>query len=704
MKLDQKATPVEINGGSAQSNFSIALNGKAFRVLSDTLYQNKIGSIVRELSCNAHDAHVMAGKANVPFVVHLPDAFEPWFSVQDQGVGLSDEDISSVFTVYFQSTKEQSNDTIGAFGLGAKTPFSYTDQFTVSSVKNNIRSIYNAFINEQGIPNIVKMFSEETTDGNGVEIKMSVKREDYNRFATEVGTQLKYFKVKPLLENTTSTGFAAEPNYLFNTPNVSIESDISTYSSSIYVVQGNVGYPLDITQIRNKLDATTYSVLMGIAYRNTTLKFNIGEIGVTASREGVEYTEKTVANICAKIDVVIAELTHIVKQKLATEFSTDYERAAYLNTAEVVRVFASNGSIPNFEFMGNQYMCNMRKFFMKPAGTTGFVKQHSRNPIRKTKFSGALTHITAKPESEIIVVFKDKSTSYSKKIQHLFFTSPKLQNVYCVEMYDKTYTKELIEQLSKHMGGFSNIKMLSDVTLPVVERDKTKRVQSTIPRYYKFDDGLYSAVRSYDKVFSDLSDIKEKTIYFTVDRLEPTAGSSDLYSLQDICDIEKIPQVIAIRESAVEKLENNPLFISLADYIRSTKEKLSTPEVKQQINRRFIIDSVQSALPYTLKEKKTIITTECKDNELAKIFNTLDQQEKLYSKKHSGNFKRFIGYTPESNPAVRKKSEKVVRVVKNILNKYAVVNTLGNTYHGKEISDQHLIVYLNAVQSYLQKH
>jgi hypothetical protein len=272
LKLDQKATPVEINGGSAQSNFSIALNGKAFRVLSDTLYQNKIGSIVRELSCNAHDAHVMAGKANVPFVVHLPDAFEPWFSVQDQGVGLSDEDISSVFTVYFQSTKEQSNDTIGAFGLGAKTPFSYTDQFTVSSVKNNIRSIYNAFINEQGIPNIVKMFSEETTDGNGVEIKMSVKREDYNRFATEVGTQLKYFKVKPLLENTTATGFAAEPNYLFNTPNVSIESDISTYSSSIYVVQGNVGYPLDITQIRNKLDATAYSVS-----RRTVARIRNGE-------------------------------------------------------------------------------------------------------------------------------------------------------------------------------------------------------------------------------------------------------------------------------------------------------------------------------------------------------------------------------------------------------------------------------------------
>ena len=77
MKLEQKATPVEVNGGSTHSSFSIAMNGKAFRVLSDTLYQNKIGSIVRELSCNAHDAHVMVGKQDVPFVLHLPDAPTP---------------------------------------------------------------------------------------------------------------------------------------------------------------------------------------------------------------------------------------------------------------------------------------------------------------------------------------------------------------------------------------------------------------------------------------------------------------------------------------------------------------------------------------------------------------------------------------------------------------------------------------------------
>ena len=77
--------------------------------------------------------------------------------MQDFGIGLSPADINDVFTVYFKSTKDNSNETVGAFGLGAKTPFSYTDQFTVTSVYNGERRIYSAFINETGMPSIVEM-------------------------------------------------------------------------------------------------------------------------------------------------------------------------------------------------------------------------------------------------------------------------------------------------------------------------------------------------------------------------------------------------------------------------------------------------------------------------------------------------------------------------------------------------------------------
>ena len=129
MLIPSSNGPVEVSNSMGSSSFSIAMNAKAFRTLSDSLYQNKIGSIVREICCNAVDGHIANGNV-APFSVHLPDAFEPWFSVRDYGIGLSPNAIETVFTKYFESTKDQSNEMIGSFGLGAKSPFSYSDNFT----------------------------------------------------------------------------------------------------------------------------------------------------------------------------------------------------------------------------------------------------------------------------------------------------------------------------------------------------------------------------------------------------------------------------------------------------------------------------------------------------------------------------------------------------------------------------------------------
>lgn len=707
MIVEQKETPVEINGGSSQSNFSIAMNGKAFRVLSDTLYANKLGSIVRELSCNAYDAHVMAGKTDIPFVLHLPDAFEPWFSVQDQGVGLSPEDVSSVFTVYFQSTKEQSNDVIGAFGLGSKTPFSYTDQFTVTSVKDGTRTIYNAFINEQGIPNIIEMFSEETTEGNGVEIKLSVKREDYFRFNSEVIAQLQYFKVKPVLLNTTNS-FANTVDSLFDTCSICIEKyNTGSYNKRVVALQGNVGYTLDLNQLRDKIDSNNYLLLTRLARHKVILKFNIGEIGVTASREGVEYTATTVKNICDKITAAKQEISSIINNKLTKEFTTDYSRIAYLNSDMTVALLSGGLVVPTADTTnGGNYYFNLNKFL---TGTNavganvvvGSVTYHSRaSKVRRSLSHTMASTLSPQAEGKLMIVFKDKSSLYSKKIEYLFSTIPNLQQVYCIEMFDKSYTKDLQDRLGKYLGGFTDIKMLSAVELPVAVREQQKR-QSTIAKYYSFIGGSYADVRSYEKSFSELSSVKIPTVYFVVENLTPTSDAMNLNSLQDLSTFSSVLPVIAVRESAVEKLKQNPLFISLSKYIVDKKQELGTDEVKRSINRKYIIDAVNNSIPFGLTHKKELIIKSCPDNEITRLFKTLDKQKSI--KQHSPAMNRFIGYQPATNTSVRGKAAKITDVVKNILEKYQVVSTLGNTYSGKEISDSHLIVYLNAVQSYTQQ-
>ena len=127
-------------------DFKIKASAKAFSILSSGLYANKIRAIVRELSCNAVDSHVASGRTDTPFDVHLPNDLEPWFSIRDYGTGLSHEQVSSIYTTYFESTKTESNDYIGALGLGSKSPFAYTDNFTVTAIKDGKKGIYLSLI------------------------------------------------------------------------------------------------------------------------------------------------------------------------------------------------------------------------------------------------------------------------------------------------------------------------------------------------------------------------------------------------------------------------------------------------------------------------------------------------------------------------------------------------------------------------------
>ena len=158
----------------AIGEFRIRNSAKAFSILSSGLYSNKIRAIIRELSCNAVDSHVAAGKESTPFDIHLPNSLEPWFSIRDYGTGLSHDQVTNIYTTYFESTKTDSNAFIGALGLGSKSPFSYTDNFTVTANKDGSKRIYTAFINEQGVPSIALMTDNDTDEPNGVEVQFSV--------------------------------------------------------------------------------------------------------------------------------------------------------------------------------------------------------------------------------------------------------------------------------------------------------------------------------------------------------------------------------------------------------------------------------------------------------------------------------------------------------------------------------------------------
>lgn len=308
MKLN--TTPdnqVELSGIVAVSEFKIRNSAKAFNILSSGLYSNKIRAILREIGCNAVDSHVAAGRGDTPFDLHLPTQLAPYFSIRDYGTGLSHDQVVNIYTTYFESTKTESNDFIGALGLGSKSPFSYTDNFTVTAIKDGIKGVYSAFINEVGVPSVALMTSSQTDEPNGVEVQFGVEKEqDIYNFKREATTVYRYFKVKPNLTGATVDMAGVEYVDSIELPGAAVRKRDG--GGQARAVMGNIAYPIDLeTQTREVAEVLTSPIDMF---------FDIGDVDFQASREGLSYDKATVAAILERVEEIRAVLEGLVARQV----------------------------------------------------------------------------------------------------------------------------------------------------------------------------------------------------------------------------------------------------------------------------------------------------------------------------------------------------------------------------------------------------
>jgi hypothetical protein len=290
MIVESKVREIETSDNVKTKGFSIKASGKAFKLLSSGLYKDKIKAIIREISCNAYDSHKAAGNPN-PFDVHLPNQFDPTFTVRDYGTGLSDEDMLNLFTTYFESTKTNTNDQIGAFGLGSKSPFSYTTQFTATSFfpineTTRMKSVYQVFLNSYDEPSISLLHQEETDEPSGLEISLSIEPRDFNTFQRSAVEVYRYFDLKP---NVT-------PTLTYPESQVFLEGEkyrVLKYGNAV-AIMGVVAYPIDTSIISHK--AARWAV---------ELKFDIGDVDITAGREELSYDPQTIAAVNKALDGVV---------------------------------------------------------------------------------------------------------------------------------------------------------------------------------------------------------------------------------------------------------------------------------------------------------------------------------------------------------------------------------------------------------------
>ena len=329
MKLNTTILPLEKSVENATSVFSIKTTAKAFKILSDGLYKDKILAFVRELSRNAYDSHIAAGRKNVPFEIHLPNSLEPFYHVKDFGTGLSHENVLHLYTTYFESTKTDSNDFVGALGLGSKSPFSYTSNFTVKSRFDGRERVYSCFLSETGIPSIVKM-GESSYDGlPGLTVVIPVESQHFNNVFTAVTKDLFFW-------DGTKPNVVGHSGFVIKSPSISIsgknwyvmKQDVSNlYPKTPFAIQGNVGYPISSSLLTTENDVERSAIAL-MAKICPVISFDIGQLDVTASREELSYDKPTIKNLIQRIVITADEFLITFKtsiDKIVKESKTEFD-------------------------------------------------------------------------------------------------------------------------------------------------------------------------------------------------------------------------------------------------------------------------------------------------------------------------------------------------------------------------------------------
>jgi uncharacterized protein (DUF2147 family) len=311
MKLNNTTTSIErIGNVSHEAQFQIRTSQKAFQILSD-LYSDKPLAIVRELGCNAADAMVMAGKGDQPFHVHLPNSIEPWITIQDFGTGISHDDIYDIYTVYFASTKTNTNNQIGCLGLGSKSPFSYSDNFTVTSIHQSVKRIYNAFIKEDGNPAIALVSTDNTNESNGLSIQIPVKNDDIFNFNEATKKAFRFFDVKPTISGGDIKWDCVTPIYQ-STDWMFFDRNTANYNGNCFAIMGGVTYPVDSYQIKDTDDKGELRGYHQLMRNGLVMKFAMGELDFTPARDALKYTPETVKAITNKLQKITNELPTMI--------------------------------------------------------------------------------------------------------------------------------------------------------------------------------------------------------------------------------------------------------------------------------------------------------------------------------------------------------------------------------------------------------
>lgn len=647
MKLENTAPHIESGGITIKnSKFAIGNLGMIMRILREMLYSDPINAICREICANARDAHRETKVADKPIQIHLPNRLDRNWKVRDFGPGITPDRIENVFLRYGESTKRDDNIQQGSFGIGAKSPFSKTNQFSIVTVTNetgvNIKRAYIAHIDESEQGSLRLVYESETEEPCGTEISVPVEERDVQSFITATLAATQYWDDIPGSARPILTGIDPLPVWEVEGSNVLEGDDWKLHSSSgdsIYsnssnnakIILDGMSYPINTSHIRNipNKDRELLS-------KKLRLYFNVGELTPSANREQLQYDDKTQKQILDKLIKARNEIATRLQQEIEDNESYWDAILYYFSFCKTLACALPDDfnplwqghSVKNFVFnVPLGIGIRVDNFAMKQTG-----RSYNEYLSKKEDSRVAVTN-------ENIIYFNDLTAErVSRERIKTILADKTIKQVQVITFADGN-VNDGIERW-RNANGF-DITLLCNDYLSIVHIPKEVRDRKKLERAKRREDfdgfmftPLYRGNRKCDNYWAPHILIKNGgsgtyVILYGNNKASPSSDSHT-YTIENLSLAQRIlgddDPIIGIRESEKKFLGKNwrPLHVVL-------QEKVD--EIKRLEDIDKLRADVKSASEFRMEDKMVKLATESlnkfhKDSPMSKYITELNMVDK----------------------------------------------------------------------------
>lgn len=533
------------NTGKVQTNakesteFSIGSPGKIMEILRNKIYSEPKQTLVQEYLANARDAGRESGNSTIN-VTLLDDSI----SIRDFGPGI-DRERMKLFCQYGSSTKENTNEQNGGFGLGSKLAWAYTDKFSIITYINGLKTEYLAHIgtNKNGVLDLVS--ESQTDEKNGTEIVVPIDPDDYQEFRDAVTRATMFWQdtEKPFIDGHRE--LFSDRVVLFPAIDLfsvdSIKDVFGTQTEFILAIDG-VPYPLSKNFISESFPELDYDLVDGAAI---VLHVANGLIEVSANRENISENDNTSGVIAGKIKQACESL-EIWKQN---QFKKPGSLQAFVDTSRNVQRYISIGDAKYTEGGETFKITTYNGFRLRSDKIDALTVTHYDSPGNKKSGRRSYSKCTEFDLNHEIVCVDEKlsQAKINAKCGEL------VSGEFLLVSGDETYISKLAKKL--------NLPVTSSVTLAKKERAERESLDESEVRA----EVLISEYRSNKKIETQVIDLDDdsKGWIYLAERTEDLDKYSSLRELAHECGYK----VCFLKPRALERVQGNDNFVSLETFV-----------------------------------------------------------------------------------------------------------------------------------------